>query len=300
MTTVELRHVRVCLALADELHFGRTAARLRVAQSAVSHTIQDLERELGVTLFVRGRRAVTLTQPGERWVASAREALQVLDRAAQASRQAAAGAAGRLVLRFTMMSGLTVLPRALARFRKSYPKVEISIVPGGTTEQLVAIADGSCDVGFMSLKKDVAPLATEVVEKEALRLVVPTGHRLARRAEVPLGDLAGEKLIFLRQAAEPEIHAFFRRRCVEAGFNPDIVMEIDQLEALLALVAAGVGISCVPGFVRRIRFPGVKAVPLSPTIPAGISAVWDPRTLPATGLRFLELLRAEPRTKTTP
>src|SRR5256885_17107934 len=110
MTQMELRQFRVCLALANELHFGRTAAPLRVAQSAVSHTIQDLERELGVTLFVRGRRAVTLTQAGERWAASAREAMQVLDRAAQASRQAAARAAGPPGGRRTIVGGHSVPP----------------------------------------------------------------------------------------------------------------------------------------------------------------------------------------------
>jgi DNA-binding transcriptional LysR family regulator len=110
-------------------------------------------------------------------------------------------------------------------------------------------------------------------------------------------DLAGEKLVFLKQASEPEVHTFFRRRCAEAGFTPDIVMEVDQLEVLLALVAAGVGVSCVPGFVRRLRFPGVKAIPLVPVVPAGISAVWNPQTLPATGQRFLEILRAETRRK---
>jgi DNA-binding transcriptional LysR family regulator len=295
---MELRHVRVCLALAEELHFGRTAARLRVAQSAVSHTIKDLEDELGVALFLRGRRGVVLTQAGQRWVPTAREALKVLDRAAGAAREAAGGESGTLMLRFTMMSALTALPRALARFRRVYPRVQTTLAPGGTTEQLAAIAGGSCDIGFLSLKKDVRPLATEIVEVEGLVVVLPVGHPLGRRPEVALRQLAGEKLIFLKQASEPEVHTFFRRRCAQAGFEPDIVMEVEQLEMLLAMVAAGVGVSCVPGFVRRLHFPGVRAIPLHPRVAAGISAVWNPEALPATGQRFLEILRTEVRRKT--
>jgi DNA-binding transcriptional LysR family regulator len=292
---MELRHVRVCLALAEELHFGRTAARLRVAQSAVSQTIKDLEEELGVALFQRSKRSVTITQAGEHYLASAREALQALERGVQASRAAAGGHAGRLRLRFTLMSGLTVLPRAIARFQRLYPKVEVTIAPGSSADLFAALESGDCHIGFVSLKKDVTPLATEVVERDDLVLLIPTHYGLGRRRSVGFRDLAAEKFIFLKRTSEPQVHAYFRRRCLDAGFEPNIVMEIEQVDVLLAVVAAGMGIACVPGLVRRLGFKGVKTVPITPRIDSGISAVWDPRTLPATGQRFLALLREEPR-----
>src|SRR3954467_2549726 len=120
---MELRHVRVFLVLAEELHFGRTSTRLRVAQSAVSQTLKDLEHELGVVLLERTRRSVRITAAGESFREHASVALAALERAAVATKRAARGESGRLVLRFTLMSTLTALPRAVARFQDSFPEV---------------------------------------------------------------------------------------------------------------------------------------------------------------------------------
>ena len=232
---MELRHVRVCLALADELHFGRTAARLRVAQSAVSHTIQDLERELGVTLFVRGRRAGPLS----RLVPEGR------DQHCAGRNRRAARPHRRRQLRHRLHEPQE--GRGAARHRGHRERGAAGGRPGRTP------------------LRPPGPGGPARAGPGKARLSPPGGRARGPRLLPP--PMPGGRL-------QPG----YRDGDRSAG-------------ALLALVAAGVGISCVPGFVRRIRFPGVKAIPLSPTVPAGISAVWDPRTLPATGLRFLELLR---------
>lgn len=292
---MELRHVRIFVTLAEELHFGRAARKLRVAQSAVSQTLRALEDELGVALLARTKRSVSLTAAGLQFLGYARAALSQLEQGAAAARHAARGDEGELRLSFTLMSALTVLPRVVARFQRAYPRVRLVITPGGSVEQLEAIRQGRCDVGFMSFKRDVAPLETEVVARAALVAVLPARHALARQPSLQLAQLANESFIFLKQQSEPQIYEYFRSHCAKAGFEPRVLMEVEHVEALLSFVAAGVGVSCTPSLVERVPFRGVKTVPLLPEIRGGISAVWRPQGLPATAARFLEELRAELR-----
>jgi DNA-binding transcriptional LysR family regulator len=290
---MELRHVRTFLVLAEELHFGRAALKLRVAQSAVSQTLRALEEELGVMLLERSKRRVSLTPAGTQYVEHARAALARLDEGAAAALHAASGEVGELRLSFTLMSALTILPRVVTRFQRTYPRVRVVVTPGGSTEQLEAIRQGRCDIGFMAFKRDVQPLETMVVARAALVAVLPSRHPLSKRSRVQLSELAGEPFIFLKQQSEPQVHEHFRAHCARAGFEPRFVMEVEHVEALLAFVAAGFGVSCVPSLIERVPFRGVTTVPLALEARGGISAVWQPQRLSPTTAHFLELLRAE-------
>src|SRR4051812_26991066 len=134
---MELRHLRVFRTLAEELHFGRTAARLHTAQSAISQTVKDLEAEVGAALFARTKRQVTLTAAGAALLTSARAALVEVERGCKNARRAADGQTGTLTLRYGMLASLTVLPRAVARFARAHPDVEVRVQPGGSADQLV-------------------------------------------------------------------------------------------------------------------------------------------------------------------
>lgn len=290
---MELRHVRTFLVLAKELHFGRAALKLRVAQSAVSQTLRALEQELGVQLLSRSKRSVALTAAGAQFIEYAERSLLQLEEGTTAARRAANGDSGELRLSFTLMSALTVLPRAVARFQRQHPQVRLHMTPGGSVEQLEAIREGRCDVGFMAFKRDIEPLATEVVARARLVAVLPSRHALARRRSLELAELSGEPFIFLKQQSEPQIYEHFRAHCAKAGFEPRIVMEVEHSEALLSFVAAGVGVSCVPSLVEKLEMRGVTTRPLQPEIRGGISAVWRPEALSPPAARFLEVLRAE-------
>lgn len=228
---MELRHVRTFLVLVEQLHFGRAARKLSVAQSAVSQTLRSLEEELGVILLSRTKRSVALTAAGAQFADYARASLAQLEQGAAAARHAASGEEGELRLHFTLMASLTVLPRVVARFQKSYPLVRLTITPGGSTEQLAAIRGGQCDIGFMAFKREIAPLATEVIARAALVAVLPSRHALARRPNLELADLAGERFIFLKQQSEPQIYQYFLANCARAGFEPRVVMEVEHVEA---------------------------------------------------------------------
>lgn len=290
---MELRHLRVFLVLAEELHFGRSAARLRLAQSAVSQTLKALEEELGSKLLERTQRRVSLTTAGREFARHAAAALEEVERAQTAARLASSGAKGRLSLSFTMMAALTVLPRAVAAFRARYPGVHVVIEQGGSTEQFDTLARGVCDMAFMSFKREAPPYATEVVEKSTLVAVVPEGHAFARADRVALTRFADEPCILLSARDEPGIRARLARRFAELGIDLRVVLETDQLETMLAFVSVGLGVSVAPAFVDRIAMKGVRTVRIDPAIPCGISAVWDARTLSPVGARFLDVLRAE-------
>ncbi len=290
---MELRHIRTFLVLARELHFGRAALKLRTAQSAVSQTLRALEGGLGVELLARSKRSVALTAAGAKFVEHAQRSLAQIEEGAAAARRAAMGDIGELRLGFTLMSALTVLPLAVARFQRAHPQVRVSLTPGGSTEQLEAVRDGRCDVGFMAFKRDVAPLATELVARSPLVAVLHSRHRLARQTSGGLAALADGPCTFLKQQSEPQIYEYFRAVCARAGFTPRVVMEGEHSEALLSFVAAGVGVSCVPNLVERLKVRGVTTVPLRPEVRGGISAVWRPDRMPPPAARFLEVLRAE-------
>jgi DNA-binding transcriptional LysR family regulator len=289
---MDLRHLRTAVVLAEELHFGRAAKRLHVVQSAVSQTIKALEADVGAPLFTRTKRTVLLTEAGEALVARARKLLDDVREIPVQVRSVASGEAGQLRLRFVMSSVLTDVPRTIVRFKARYPGVDVRPLPGGSREQLEALRAGECDVGFMAManaKRDLE-LAHKVVATSPMVAVLPSKHPLARRRTVQLRELAREPLVFLAQVDEPEIHQRFRQHCVLAGFDPNFAIEVQHTDALLAFVAAGLGVSCVPGFIDRLRHRGVVTVPLSPTIQAGIIATWDEKRISATGRNFIAML----------
>lgn len=285
---MDLRHLRVASVLAEELHFGRAAARLHCVQSAVSVALKALEDELGTPLFVRSRRAVALTPAGEVFVAHARRALGAVAEASAAARGAANGEAGRLSLRFTLMTALTCVPKTIATFRARYPQVEVVIGQGGTTTQLEALARRELDIAFVTLKASPPPgCEALVVTDEPLLALLPATHRLARRRTLTMAELAEEPRIMLSRAEEPLIYDAYRSTTPD----PKVVLEVDQIESVLAFVAAGLGIAHAPASVRKLAMRGVVGIPMRPRLPSGISAVWSADALPVTGRNFLALLR---------
>ncbi len=290
---MDLRHVRTFLVVAEELHFGRAAARLHVVQSGVSQTIKALEQEMGVTLFARTQRRVALTAAGERFIPHARQALASLAHGAEDALRAASGEVGSLRLRFTPMSSLTVLPQVLQQLQRRVPGVDLQIEPGGGREILEAVMQGRCDIGVVPARNDVKPLAREDLERAPLVAIVPTAHPLAHTTHVTMSELAAWPLILPRRDQEPQIRDRLRRLLDPRGREPQVAFEVDQPDSLLTFIAAGLGVSVAPSYIRRLRVRGVTLVPVRPVIRGGAIVVWNPRSLSPTAERFLELMRHE-------
>ncbi|MET0794819.1 MAG: LysR substrate-binding domain-containing protein [Polyangiaceae bacterium] len=287
---MELRHLRYFVAVAEELHFGRAAARLHIQQPPLSRQIQLLEAELGFPLFERSRRRVELTPAGSALLGRTRQVFDALDVAVHDARSASEGQSGRLVIAYPSSlaySGLTELLRA---FRTRFPSVELTLRELPPGDQIDALKAGSLDVGFVRTSLDDPALVAELVRREALMIVLPDDHPLASRRTIPLAALAQEPFVMFPRARGPAFFDQLMALCSAAGFTPRIVQEAPQLD-IISMVAAGFGVSIMPSSMRNFRRPGLsfRAIVGAPEVELLI--VWRHQNLSPALHKFVDLVR---------
>ena len=292
---MELRHLRYFVTLAEELHFGRAAERLHISQPPLSQQIAALEKEIGVPLLRRTSRSVELTEAGRVFLVEARQTLKQAHNAVELARRGARGEVGRLQVGFVPACG--VIPAAIRRFMRKFPRVEVTLRHMPSAEQMDAVLHGRLDVGFVHMPTGVADLAAEPVESHALMAALPARHPLARRRTIAWSALEGEAFIGFPRVAAPGAYDAIMGRLREAGLVPRVVHETDSLLARLRMVGAGLGVSVLPDYARNFNHPGVALRPLgSPPARTQIGMVhFPPRHTPALG-RFMDVVRevAEP------
>jgi DNA-binding transcriptional LysR family regulator len=260
---VELRQLRYFVAVAEELHFRRAAARLHISQPPLSQQISQLEDELGCRLLNRTRRSVELTPAGETFLRDARAMLGELESAVATARRVDAGQAGLLRVSFVGSALLSIVPGIIQRFRRGRPEVEIELRERSTLAQLRALSVGVVDVGLVRppIEPDDA-LHTEVVMRERTVAAIPAGHPLARLARVPLKRLAAEPLVLFPREQAPGFHDLLTGRLAATGTSPHVVQYAPEMLTIIGLVAAGIGVSPVPASVARLGLEGVTYRPL--------------------------------------
>ncbi|WP_158726716.1 LysR substrate-binding domain-containing protein [Tomitella fengzijianii] len=272
---MELRHLRAFLAVAEELHFGRAAERLHIAQSPLSQMIRALEKELGTALFARTTRKVSLTVAGEALIAPAR----VIEAQAAVARQvtdaAAHGEIGRVSVGFGGASGYAALSGLVRTLADEHPGIELDLRPqsysGSVTD---AVMRGALDMGVVALPAPSA-VATQVLAVEDLIVAVPSDHRLAGVGVVTAAELAGERFVTYPAEHGSAVRDAAQALCAHAGFAPDFSYEAPDPFSLLAMVGAGVGVSIVVGSTRRITVDDVAYVRLAGEIPTmPIAMAW--------------------------
>jgi LysR family transcriptional regulator, benzoate and cis,cis-muconate-responsive activator of ben and cat genes len=259
MFSMEIRHLRYFLAVAEELHFSRAAARLSISVPTLSHTIRSLETMLGAQLFRRKTNsAVSLTHVGRRFLEEARSTIKQLEHAELIGRRAARGEAGSITLGYVLSACCNgLIADALIHFRKTHPEVSVQVRHIETFPQFKAIIDGTLDVGIMRMpRRYPSGLAGFVVGSEPFRLVLPEWHPLASRQQIPTSMIAKEPVI----AAPLEMEPGFWGNLVSV--NPlnrvlNIVERAPDAITVLTLVAAGVGIGVVSSSLSRIAIPGI-------------------------------------------
>src|SRR3984957_5743943 len=259
---IELRHLRYFLAVAETLHFGRAAKNRGRAQRPLSQQIRRLEEMLGAPLFERTTRGVTLTPGGSVLRERAISSLARLADDLEQTRRVARGEEGQLTVGFSGSVMFTELPMAIQAYRRAYPRVEVRLREMWTSQQLVALGDGSIDVGFLRDGERRPELEMTPLLREPFHVALPSGHRLQRQRKVDAASLEGEPFVlFARRMGEL---AFDRtmRCCLDAGFQPTIVQEAPQFPTLIRLVSAGLGISLVPACAATIAFPGAIFRPI--------------------------------------
>lgn len=272
---MELRHLRYFVAVAEELHFGRAADRVFVAQPTLSQQIQAFEGELGARLFDRTKRSVALTEVGEALLPYARRILRKVGQAEKAVRAAREGRAGYLRISYEAPAMRSGLSQAVKAFRRAVPGVELDLVEQGSRAQVEALREGSVDVGFVFLPVDERGLRVREIDEAPTLVVLPEGHRLAGREEVPLCELADEPHVMWAREGAPSVYDDYVRACHAAGFAPRVVQEIHHMESLLGLVAAGLGVSTAHRTRAQSHYPGVNyALLVEPVIPIRMGMVW--------------------------
>jgi len=255
---MELRHLRYFVAVAEELNFTHAAARLRVAQPALSRQMKDLEDELQTPLFERGRRGVQLTRAGKVFYQRARAIVRQAAEAANEARTAAGTISGSLVLGFLSGLHLNYLVPVIAGFRKAHPKVEFDYFHGLQSQQLKALREGRLDIAFVMLPMPLDGLEHQVVWRVPFKVTLPQQHPLARKTSFELADLRGEDFVFCTRESRPNFYDEFFRHCANAGFRPRIVKEVGGYPSnMLGLISVGLGISVLPHFEQAERFRGV-------------------------------------------
>ena len=262
---MELRHLRYFKAVADELNFTRAASGLRVAQSAVSSQIQDLENELGVVLLERSRRRVRLTAAGQAFVEATERILRSVEDASRQARRIGQGEYGTLAIGFIGSQSHEWMPRVLKRFRAKYPEVEVTLTEIHPSQQLDALLARTLDVGLVGPIAGKTPpgLRLECFSEEWPFVGMPNDHRFARLHKVALAQLKDEPFIFTSEKNSPNYRSLISQMCERAGFIPRVVQEVDRARTGVQYVAAGFGISIFAEHISRLPAPGVRFVPLS-------------------------------------
>jgi len=258
----ELSQLRCFVAVAEELHFGRAAARLNMTQPPLSRQIQILERVLDVVLLARSNRTVKLTPAGQSFLAEARRLLKLAESAALLAKRVANGKAGSINIGFTATSAYSYVPRLVAACRRELPDVEIALMEMVSGDQLKRLNSGEIDIGLLRPPIPRRGLSAFRVMAEPLIAAVPAGHSLARGESVALLDLAGEPFIMYAPYEARYFHDLLVELFSRAGLVPNYVQHLAQIHSMLAMVHSGVGVALVPETAVNLHFSGVALRPL--------------------------------------
>ncbi len=259
---MELHQLRSFVAVLEEGSITRAAARLHIAQQSLSQQMRTLEAQLGAPLLVRSSRGVTPTAVGEVLLHEARGLLAHAGRAADAVQRAAQGDTGALRVGFLTTVAHDLMPPIVRAFAAHHPGVALQTEDLPIAALVAGLRDGRLDAG-LSRPALVDDLVAEPVSDEPAAAVLPAGHPLSDRAELTLADLRDEPWVLTPRSSWPPWHRKYDADFAAAGYRPRVVQRGTTPQALLALVAAGVGVTRLPLSSRYLRVDGVVFVPLT-------------------------------------
>lgn len=259
--------MRYFVAVAEELNFRRAADRLHLAQPALSAQIKQLEQELGAQLLERTTRTVNLTPAGRVFLEQSRDVLMRASLAAEATRKVGSGLSGRLRLGLVTLSATPTLAAALRRFHHKFPNVQITVSDHTSSEQLHLLRHNELDVGLLRPPVPFPELACRDFEQAYRVLAAPSGHRLARKAQLEWKDFDGEGLVMIQAPLQHRFYDEFLAACSQAGAKVHPAQYAQDISSKLWLISAGFGIAPTTAAVSRIKRPGLVFRPLPPGLP---------------------------------
>jgi DNA-binding transcriptional LysR family regulator len=276
MNVLDLRRLRYFVAVAEELHFGRAARRLNLSQPPLSVQIQTLEREIGTPLLARTRRQVALTEAGRVLLEEARRLIAQAEAVIVHTRRAASGEVGHLTVGFVSTVDYSVLPTLVRRFRRKWPGVALRLLELTSDRQQAMLLAGDLDLGLSILPSPVAGLRARPVLREPLIAAVSSTHPLTgTRRRVRIDALRDDGFVIFPRTLAPGLYDLIFACCRRAGFTPHLAQEAIQMQTILGLVAAGVGVAVVPACMATLQRPDVRYLHLTPVRNVvETSAIW--------------------------
>jgi DNA-binding transcriptional LysR family regulator len=263
--TVELRHIRYFLAVAEERHFTRAAAKVGIGQPPLSQQIKDLEREVGAALFHRLAHGAELTEAGKAFLAGVKEMPMIAERATMAARRASRGETGSLRIGFTPSTTFNgVAPSAIRTFRRAYPEIHLTLEEANTARLVVGLQEGAFDAAFLRPGASAAEgLQLKQLAEEPMVVALPKAHRVAALKRVDLALLEHDPFLLFPREVAPTIYDTIVDACRKAGFEPDISQLAPHFSTIVNLVAAELGVSIVPASMMQMRVAGIAYRPIA-------------------------------------
>jgi DNA-binding transcriptional LysR family regulator len=258
------RLLRQFIAVAEELHYGRAALRVGMAQSPLSQAIQRLEAFVGTPLFLRNKRAVSLTPAGRAFLEEAYQWLKFEQIAIERAQHASSGEIGQLSLGYIGSAGYGFMPDLIRQFRSRYSQVRLRVVEMTTKDQIERLQERALDLGMLRtpLPREGAMFETLLYKHDRLMAALPASHPLAGRKAVALRELARESFVSFSREKVPSAHAHLVSACAAAGFTPNIEQECSQVGSVMCLVAAGLSVALVPSNLASLMHPKVRYLPI--------------------------------------
>lgn len=274
--TPDLHQLRCFVAVAEELHFGRAAARLNMTQPPLSRQIQVLEHMLDAPLFERTSRSVRLTPAGRGFLVEAQRILKLADSAALVAKRVASGKSGLVKIGFTAAAAYSFVPELIATCRTRLPEIELVLREMVSAEQIDALESGEIDVGL--LRPPVAHPTLDAVQvvSEPLLAALPMRHPLARKKRLTVRDLDAQPFIMYSPFESRYFHDLLVTQFTSARILPRYVQHLSQIHSILALVRAGLGLALVPSSAAVLRLTGVvlRPIQLKPVRPVELLLAW--------------------------
>ncbi|WP_321818235.1 MULTISPECIES: LysR family transcriptional regulator [unclassified Paraburkholderia] len=259
---VDLNHLRCFVAVAEELHFGRAAARLFMTQPPLSRQIHLLEEALGLVLFERNSRSVKLTEAGRVYYDDALRILRLADQAADSARRVARGDAGQVTVGFTAVSGYQMVPALLSAASEALPGITVVLREMVSLAQTRSLETRAIDLGIMRAQFASPGIACRLLRREPLMAAIPATHRLAKRRTIAARDLEDEAFVMYSPDGGKYFHDRIAGLFNAAGVRVRHVQFIDQTHSIVALVRAGLGVAIVPASAQELGFRDVQFHPL--------------------------------------
>ncbi len=286
---MELRQLRYFIAVAEELHFGRAARRVHIAQPPFSQQIKGLEEEVGARLLERNSRKVRLTSEGRYFYSQAVAIVEQAEEAAHTVGRMAKGEYGSIKVGFTETAMDSLLPEAVRSFSNRYPGVSMQFSQFGTSTQLERIRTGKLGVGFSTIFLHAMDgLSSVKLFSKNHVLAVPEDHIFTSRDSISLEEIAEENLIMFPRAGQPDLHDSIMKAFTSKGLVPILSQEVSGLSGASALIASGMGVTFLPEN-SRISRKGIALVPLQEDFPGmDIYMVWNSEEYSNTAAVFME------------